>query len=358
MVNLNEEAFKFFKNKVVLVTGHTGFKGSWLSIWLNEFGAKVVGYALDPYTDKDNFNITDLSGKITDLRGDIRDYKKLLDIFKKYKPELIFHLAAQSLVRESYLNPKETYDVNIGGTVNILECCRQSSFVKGILIITSDKCYENKDWIWGYRENDPMGGRDPYSSSKGCVELITSAYMKSFFNSYHVAPLASVRAGNVIGGGDWAKDRLIPDCIRSLEKDMTIEIRNPLSTRPWQFVLEPLSGYLTLMIKMLEEPDVFTGGWNFGPYFNSIKPVKNIVELILRKWGKGEWQDISDPEAPHEAKALALDISKALAYLGWKPKLTVEESVVWTLDWYKQYLTEKNMYIFCKEQIQDYMRHE
>lgn len=356
MENMGLEIFdNIFYNKRILITGHTGFKGSWLSIWLNELGSKVLGYALDPYTENDNFQKAHLSEKIIDVRGDIRDYGKVTAVFKEYQPELVFHLAAQPLVREGYLYPKDTYDVNVTGTVNVLECCRRFSFVKGILIITSDKCYENKEWVWGYRENDPMGGHDPYSSSKGCAELITSAYQKSFFNKEGSAVLASARAGNVIGGGDWAKDRLVPDCIRSLESQESIRVRQPLSTRPWQFVLEPLGGYLTLMAQMLENPHRFSGGWNFGPYLNSIKPVKEIVNLVIDAWGEGTWQDLSDPNAPHEANALALDISKAGTYLNWTPVLDIEEAIHWTVEWYKIYKKENDMYPFCRQQIQDYM---
>ena len=348
---------EIFKNKTVLITGHTGFKGSWLSIWLNELGANVIGYALVPYTPKDNFVVTGLESKITHIIGDVRDYKRLKEVFTKYQPEFVFHLAAQPIVRESYLNPKETYDVNIGGTVNVFECCRLTNSVKVIINVTSDKCYENKEWIWGYRENDPMGGYDPYSSSKGCSELITAAYRKSFFNPDHFEEhgknLSSVRAGNVIGGGDWQKDRLIPDCIRSLENNKEIKLRNPDSTRPWQHVLEPLSGYLLLASKMYQEPGKFSGAWNFGPNHDSIVSVREIVSMIVEKWGNGRWADISDKNEPHEANLLSLDVSKARNFLDWYPKWNIQKCIEKTMEWYKN-INGNNLYDICYNQITEY----
>ena len=347
-----------FKDKTVLITGHTGFKGSWLSIWLRELGANVVGYALEPYTEKDNFVVTGLKEKITHIIGDIRNYKELKIVFDKYQPEFVFHLAAQAIVRESYLNPKETFEINVGGTVNVFECCRLTNSVKVIINVTSDKCYENKEWIWGYRENDPMGGYDPYSSSKGCSELITAAYRKSFFNpenyKKHGKSLSSVRAGNVIGGGDWQKDRLIPDCISALENNKPIEIRNPYAIRPWQHVLEPLSGYLLLALKMYKEPGKFSGAWNFGPNNESIISVGEIVSMIVGKWGNGRCADISDKKEPHEANLLSLDISKARNFLNWKPKWNIQKCIEKTCDWYKKY-SQQNIYDFCKKQIESYV---
>ena len=346
-----------FKDKTVLITGHTGFKGSWLSIWLKELGANVVGYALEPYTKRDNFVVTGLEDKITHIIGDVRDYKKLKEVFLKYKPEFVFHLAAQPIVRESFLNPKETYDINIGGTVNVFECCRLTDSVKVIINVTSDKCYDNKEWIWGYRENDPMGGYDPYSSSKGCSELITAAYRKSFFNpekfKKHGKALSSVRAGNVIGGGDWQKDRLIPDCIRALENNEPIEIRNPAATRPWQHVLEPLSGYLLLASKMYSEPEKFSGAWNFGPNYESVISVGEVVSMIVEKWGQGEWIDTSDKSAPHEANLLSLDISKARNLLNWHPRWSTNQCLSATLNWYRIY-KNNTMYDIGKQQINKY----
>lgn len=347
-----------YKGKKVLITGHTGFKGSWLSIWLNLMGAKVIGYALEPYTDRDNFVITKLEDKITHILGDVRVYQNLLNVFNKYEPDFVFHLAAQPLVRESYLNPKETYDVNIVGTVNVLECCRLTESVKVIINVTTDKCYENKEWIWGYRENDRLGGYDPYSSSKAGSEMVTAAYRQSFFNPGKVSEngkgLASVRAGNVIGGGDWQKDRLIPDCIGALENNEPVIIRNPSAIRPWQHVLEPLSGYLILAEKMFENPGQFCEAWNFGPEEESMKSVGEITDLIIKNWRKGSWQSQSEKNAPHETGILKLDISKAKMLFKWKPVWNIEKAVKKTIEWYNSY-KEKDMYHFCKEQIKMYM---
>jgi CDP-glucose 4,6-dehydratase len=347
----------FYKNKKVLVTGHTGFKGSWLSIWLLNLGANVIGYALDPYTSKDNFVVTDLLHKMTDIRGDIRDFEKFNSIVNEYNPEIIFHLAAQPIVRLSYDIPKETIETNVMGTTNVLETFRRAKNAKILIIITSDKSYENKEWIWGYRENDPVGGYDPYSASKGAAELIASAYIRSFFNpeefKKHGKVAATVRAGNVIGGGDWAKDRIIPDCVRSLEEDKLIEVRNPQSVRPWQHVLEPLNGYLLLASKMLEDPVKYSGAWNFGPDPESIITVKEVVGKVIKYYGKGTWKDVSNPNELHEAKLLNLDTSKARFFLGWKPKLNVDEAIKMTVEWYKKYQTE-NAYKICEDQIKSF----
>ncbi|MBC8185059.1 CDP-glucose 4,6-dehydratase [candidate division KSB1 bacterium] len=357
-MGLSNRLESFYNNKKVLITGHTGFKGSWLSIWLKMMGAKIVGYALEPYTERDNFVVTKLEYKITHIVSDVRDYQNLLNVFTKYEPEFVFHLAAQPLVRESYVNPKETYDVNIGGTVNVLECCRLTESVKVIINVTTDKCYENKEWIWGYRENYRLGGYDPYSSSKAGSEIVTAAYRQSFFNpekvSEHGKGLASVRAGNVIGGGDWQTDRLIPDCIGSLEKYEPVIIRNPSAVRPWQHVLEPLFGYLLLAEKMFENPGQYCEAWNFGPEEGSMKPVGEIADLVIQNWGKGSWQDQPEKNAPHETGILKLDISKAKTFLKWKPVWKIEKAVRKTIDWYKSY-KEKDMYQFCEEQIKLYM---
>ncbi len=351
-----EEFFDgIYKNKNVLVTGHTGFKGSWLSIWLNEMGANVIGYALDPYTEQDNFVVTNLSERITDIRGEIRDYDKLLKTFEEEKPEIVFHLAAQPLVRLSYKEPRETYEVNVMGTVNVLEAARQTDSVKAVVIITSDKCYENNEWIWGYRENDPMGGYDPYSSSKGCAELVTSAYTRSFFSSKDSnLTVASARAGNVIGGGDWAEDRLITDCITYLKEDKAIEIRSPEAIRPWQHVLEPLRGYLLLASKLYQNPEQYTGAWNFGPDEASIVTVGELVDKLVNKWGSGEWIDTSNNDEPHEAKLLKLDISKARHHLNWEPKLNFNQTINLVVDWYQN---ENVNYDFDVEQIKQYLNY-
>ncbi|MBC2856158.1 CDP-glucose 4,6-dehydratase [Cetobacterium sp. 2A] len=346
-----------YKGKKVLVTGHTGFKGSWLSIWLNELGAEVIGYSLDPYTQKDNFILCDLSKKMTDIRGDIRDKEKLGEVFIKYKPEIIFHLAAQPLVRLSYDIPLETYEVNVMGTINIMEEIRKSDSAKIGIFITTDKCYENQEQVWGYRENEPMGGYDPYSSSKGACEIAINSWRRSFFNpdvyEKHGKSIASVRAGNVIGGGDWAKDRIIPDCIRALEEKKVIDIRMPKAVRPWEHVLEPLSGYLLLGQRMLENPGKYCEGYNFGPTLDAIVPVWDVADMVKKFYGSGEMRDSSNLNAPHEAKLLLLDITKARFELDWKPTLTIENSIELTVEWYKRY-TEENVYNLCLQQIEKF----
>lgn len=348
-----------YKGKRVLVTGHTGFKGSWLSIWLRELGAEVIGYSLEAYTEKDNFVLSHLSEKIVDIRGDIRDRKHLREIFDKYKPEIVFHLAAQPLVRLSYDIPVETYETNLMGSINILEEIRSCENTKIGIMITTDKCYENKEQIWGYRENESFGGYDPYSSSKGACEIAIQSWRNSFFNpkdyEKHGKSIASVRAGNVIGGGDWAKDRIVPDCIRALEEDRDIEIRSPKSIRPWEHVLEPLSGYLLLGQKMMEDPIKYCEGWNFGPNLDAIVNVWEVAEKIVKDYGKGNLKDISNPNALHEAKLLLLDITKSRFELGWKPTLTIDGSIELTTEWYKRYLNE-DVYQLCVEQINEFSK--
>lgn len=347
----------FYKNKRVLITGHTGFKGSWLCIWLCALGATVIGYGLDPYTEDDNFVVSGLDNKVIDIRGDIRDCEKLERIFAKYKPEIIFHLAAQALVKESYENPKETYETNVMGTLNVMECIKNSISVKVSIMVTTDKCYKNIEQIWGYREDDPMGGYDPYSSSKGCAEILIDSYRNSFINpkdyKTHGKSIASARAGNVIGGGDWSRDRIIPDCIRALKENKDIEIRNPGAIRPWQHVLEPLNGYLLLASKMYEDGVSYCSGWNFGPNSDSIVSVGNIVETIIKKWGSGKCLDVSRHNAPHEANLLKLDCTKAKTYLKWSPKLNVDEAIKLTVDWYKEF-NDKDMFDLCLNQIKSY----
>ena len=345
-----------FKGKRVLVTGHTGFKGSWLSIWLQELGAEVIGVGLDPYSEKDNYVLSGIGRKIkADLRADIRDGERMKAIFAEYQPEIVFHLAAQPLVRLSYEIPVETYQTNVMGSINIMEACRITDSVKVVVMITTDKCYENREQIWGYREDEPMGGYDPYSSSKGAAEIAISSWRRSFFNpkdygkSHHVA-IASCRAGNVVGGGDWAKDRIIPDCIRALEADRPIEIRSPKAIRPWQHVLEPLSGYLLLASKMLQEPTRYCEGWNFGPRTESITPVWQVATLLTQFYGKGSLKDVSDPNALHEANLLMLDISKAHFRLNWQPHTNLTQCIQLTADWYKRYPHE-DVYTLCLEQI-------
>jgi len=350
---------QFWAGKKVLVTGHTGFKGSWHTIWLTMLGAEVAGYALEPLTPHDNFVLAGLDKKINHRTGDVRNYDQLLKCFCEVQPEIVFHLAAQPLVRESYKDPKSTYDINVGGTVNLLECCRQTDSVKVIVNVTTDKCYENKEWVWGYRENDRLGGYDPYSSSKACSELVTEAYRKSFFNpesfSLHGKSLASARAGNVFGGGDWQADRIVPDCIRALEKDTPVIVRSPHSIRPWQHVLEPLSGYLLLAEKMLKDPVEYAEGWNFGPTDASFLSVGSLVDKIVNVWGVGHWEDHSKPGALHETHLLKLDINKAKSLLEWSPLWKIEKAVAETVSWYKQYRSG-DMYDLCCHQITDYMK--
>lgn len=348
----------FYKGKKVLVTGHTGFKGSWLTIWLNELGAEVIGYALDPFSSDDNFVLSKVSDRIVDIRGDVRDKNKLDEVFKKYKPDIVFHLAAQPLVRLSYDIPVETYEVNVLGTINVLECIRRTEETKIGIMITTDKCYENKEQIWGYRENEPMGGYDPYSSSKGAAEIAINSWRRSFFNpskvESHGKAIASVRAGNVIGGGDWAKDRIIPDCIKALEEDKAIEIRSPKSIRPWEHVLEPLSGYLLLGQKLYNNPTLYAEGWNFGPELDSIVTVWDIAQKVIKNYGSGKLLDVSDSDDLHEAKLLALDVAKARFKLGWRPRLNIDQTVKLTVDWYRLYKTV-DVYDLCVDQINTFI---
>ena len=350
----------FYKGKRVLVTGHTGFKGSWLSIWLHELGAEVVGIGLEPYSEKDNYVLSGIGKKIkADIRADIRDGQKMKEIFAEYQPEIVFHLAAQPLVRLSYEIPVETYQTNVIGTINIMEAIRATESVKVGVMITTDKCYDNKEQLRGYKEDDPFGGYDPYSSSKGACEIAIQSWRRSFFNpedygkKHHVS-LASVRAGNVIGGGDWAKDRIIPDCIRALESDKPIDIRNPKAVRPWEHVLEPLSGYLLLAQKMWDNPTEFCEGWNFGPEQDSVSTVWEMAGQLVQSFGKGELRDVSNPNALHEAKLLMLDITKAKTRLGWKPRLDVNQTIDLVADWYKRYKSE-DVYGICVGEIEEFL---
>ncbi len=349
----------FYRGKRVLVTGHTGFKGSWLSIWLHALGAEVIGVGLDPATERDNFVLSGIGRKIhADIRADIRDGERMKKIFAEYRPEIVFHLAAQPLVRLSYECPVETYQTNVMGTINVMEAIRATDSVKVGVMITTDKCYENKEQIWGYRENEPMGGYDPYSSSKGATEIAIASWRRSFFNpaSYaqHGKSIASVRAGNVIGGGDWALDRIIPDCIRALEAGRPIDIRSPKAIRPWQHVLEPLGGYMLLAEKMWNAPTEYCEGWNFGPRAESISTVWDVATKVTKNYGSGELRDLSDPDALHEAQLLMLDISKAKFRLRWEPRMDIDRTIAMTVDWYKNY-TSKPVYDLCLKQINEYI---
>ncbi len=341
-----------YAGKKVLVTGHTGFKGSWLTLWLKEMGAEVIGYALDPYTESDNFVLSGLAEQVTDIRGDVRDYDTLKRVFDEYKPEIVFHLAAQPLVRLSYSCPKETFDTNTGGTVNVLEAVRTTDSVKVAVMITTDKCYENREIKYGYKEEDAMGGHDPYSASKGAAEIVIGGYRRSYGSPNKI--ISSVRAGNVIGGGDWSLDRLIPDCITAISRGEVIEVRNPFSTRPWQHVLEPLGGYLLLGARMWQFGEEYSGAWNFGPEEACVVEVHEITDTLIKCMGAGEWKDVSSDGGHHEAKLLGLDCTKAYTRLGWRQALTIDESIELTANWYKQYQLE-NAYDICKQQIQFYL---
>ena len=351
-----------YKNKKVLITGHTGFKGSWLSLWLLELGAKVIGYSLEPPTETNLFESINLKNRITHVFGDIRDEDCLLSVFEKHHPEFVFHLAAQSLVKRSYTEPKLTYETNIMGTINILESIRKTNSVRACVIVTSDKCYDNKEWVYGYRETDPMGGYDPYSSSKGCAELIVAAYRNSFFNpedysKSHRVVLSSARAGNVIGGGDWAEDRLIPDCIRTLSKKQEITIRASRATRPWQYILEPLFGYLLLAALMYEYGAKYSDSWNFGPDDEKIITVEELVKLAIRYWGKGSYK-LDNLQHPHEASLLKLDTSKARTLLGWKPIYNINKTIKRTINWYKNFyndMKKDELYKFTVGEIWKYV---
>lgn len=330
----------FYKKKRVLVTGHTGFKGSWLALWLHELGANITGLALPPNTKPSHFELIGLADLIHHVEGDVRDLKAVKHAFDIAEPEIVFHLAAQALVRDSYDDPKMTFDTNIGGAVNVLEAIRQCPSVKTAIIITSDKCYHNKEWIWGYRESDPLGGHDPYSASKGAVEIVSAAYRRSYFDQKGLGPhlgLATTRAGNVIGGGDWAKDRIIPDCIRALGKKQPIIVRNPDATRPWQHVLDPLHGYLFLATRLWENPDKFSGAWNFGPRTSDQITVRALADRFINTWGNGTIKTPHIKKAPHEAHLLNLNIDKAIFELKWQPVLDSSSAIDWTVNWYKSW---------------------
>ncbi len=344
----------FWQGKKVFLTGHTGFKGSWLSLWLQELGATVCGYALEPNTQPNLFTLAQVAKNMQSIIDDICDFEKLSSAIKQFQPDIILHLAAQPLVRYSYENPIETYSTNVMGTVNLLEAAKQCESVKVVVNVTTDKCYENKEWVWGYRENEPMGGHDPYSNSKACSELVTSAYRDSFYTKAGVA-LASARAGNVIGGGDWSKDRLIPDIISNIIAGQNIEIRYPDAIRPWQHVLESVSAYLLLAKKCFNEPKIYAEAWNFGPHLQEVIPVRNIVEQMLKKWNSQvKWLDVSDKDTPHETNYLKLDIAKAMGKLHWQPKLTLSNALDLTVEWYKVWHKGENMRELTLKQIKDY----
>ena len=342
---------KFYKGKRVLITGDTGFKGSWLAYWLQSMGAMVYGYALPPVNSNDHFNLLELAKLINHTDGDILNFEHLRKKFEETKPEIVFHLAAQAIVRYSYDNPKLTFDTNVAGSVNLLEMIRQVDSVKSLIFVTSDKCYRNNEWIWGYRENDELGGHDPYSASKAAAEIVFSSYLDSFFKNNRYLGLASVRAGNVIGGGDWSADRIVPDCIRAFIRNEEIAIRNPQSTRPWQHVLEPLSGYMSLAQKLYENPNEYSGSWNLGPAMTSIKTVKELTERIISVFGRGSIVYGQTDQEKHEAGLLHLNCDKAIHRLGWDPVWNFEQTVIQTAEWYKGYMNGTDARILSKNNI-------
>lgn len=349
---------EFWKGKKVFLTGHTGFKGAWLSLWLQDCGAILKGYGLAPNTQPNLFEVAMVVDGMESVIADIRDLEKLTLSMFDFAPDIVIHMAAQPLVRRSYMNPVETYSTNVMGTVNLFEAVRNVASVKAVVNVTTDKCYENKEWIWGYREDEPMGGYDPYSNSKGCAELITAAYRRSFFNYGGSAKIASGRAGNVIGGGDWAPDRLIPDIFNAFENNEPVSVRNPSSTRPWQHVLEPLSGYLALAERLYHDGDEYAEGWNFGPVDEDVKPVREVIEYLVEHWGAGASWIFDDTAQPHEAQLLKLDISKAKNLLKWTPEWSLFRALDSIIDWQKEWIKRGDMKAFTLKQILQYEQHQ
>jgi CDP-glucose 4,6-dehydratase len=349
----------FWNSRKVFLTGHTGFKGSWMIFWLRSMGAEVCGYALDPATKPSLYRILDLDNQIRSVCGDIRDLGALESAMRDFEPEIVFHMAAQPLVRLSYQGPVETYAVNILGTVHLLDAVRRTPSVRSVVVVTSDKCYENQEWHWPYREHEPMG-HDPYSSSKGCAELVTAAYRRSFFhsngNAGHQVAVASARAGNVIGGGDWAPDRLVPDIMRAWTAGEPVVIRNPEAVRPWQHVLEPLAGYLCLAERLFVDGPAFAEGWNFGPADSDARPVRYLVSELARLWGKGAaWRSV-EPERLHEANLLRLDSSKARARLGWSAHWSLDQTLANSVEWYKAFCCGQDVRALTLNQIQSFVQ--
>lgn len=347
---------EFWDGKRVFLTGHTGFKGSWLSLWLQQMGAIVKGYALEPNTSPNLFELAEVAKNMESEIGDITNLSQIKDSMHTFNPDILIHMAAQPLVRLSYDEPVLTYATNVMGTVNVLEAARTCNNLKAIVSVTTDKCYENKESVWGYRENEPMGGYDPYSSSKGCAELVTAAYRYSFFNSEDSAAIASARAGNVIGGGDWAEDRLIPDILKSFEKKRPVIVRNPMATRPWQHVLEPLSGYLVLAEHLFNEGKSYAEAWNFGPKDDDCKPVSWILDKMVAKWNDQVSWELDKNNNPHEAGYLKLDCSKAAAKLNWKPKWNLDFTLDKIINWHQSFLNGSNIQDECLNEIAEYQR--
>lgn len=346
----------FWNGKRVFLTGHTGFKGSWLSLWLQQMGAIVKGYALEPNTSPNLFELAEVANNMESEIGDITDLSQIKDSMHTFNPDILIHMAAQPLVRLSYEEPVLTYATNVMGTVNVLEAARTCKNLKAIVSVTTDKCYENKEWAWGYRENEPMGGHDPYSSSKGCAELVTSAYRNSFFNSENSAAIASARAGNVIGGGDWAEDRLIPDILKSFENKIPVIVRNPMATRPWQHVLEPLSGYLVLAEHLFTEGKSYAEAWNFGPKDEDCKPVSWILDKMVANWNDQATWELDKNNNPHEAGYLKLDCSKAASKLNWQPKWNLDFTLGKIINWHQHFLNGSNIQDECLNEIEEYQK--
>lgn len=349
---------QFWAGKKVFLTGHTGFKGSWMALWLHDLGANVTGYALNPPTTPSLFQEAEVTSAIKkSYIGDIKNKAFLTECLQESDADIVIHMAAQPLVLHSYDDPLESYQTNVIGTANVFEAIRQTPSVKAVVNITTDKCYENKEWLWGYRENEAMGGHDPYSSSKACAELVTTTYQKCFFNDKSPVCLASVRAGNVIGGGDWASNRLIPDFLKAIEQESKLTIRNPHAIRPWQHVLEPLAGYLLLAEKLYgKEGKQYVGGWNFGPHDDDAKPVSWIANALCDTWGKAAAWELDNPKLKfqHEAQYLKLDCSKAKSLLCWTPKLTLGNALNWIVDWHKSYLNGEDMLDITRQQIRQF----
>ena len=348
----------FWRGKRVFLTGHTGFKGSWLSLWLQHLGAELTGYALQPPTQPNLFEKARVGAGMTSIVGDIRDGAKLMAAMRDAVPEIVIHMAAQPLVRRSYIDPVETYSTNVMGTVHLLEATRKCASLRSVVNVTTDKCYENREWLWPYRENDAIGGSDPYSSSKGCAELVTAAYRNSYFNAkchaQHQLALASARAGNVIGGGDWAEDRLVPDTLRAFSQGAPVMIRNPHAVRPWQHVLEPLRGYLTLAERLFTEGASYAEAFNFGPREDDAKPVEWIVGRLAAKWGDSAVWRLDGVSHPHEASLLRLDVSKAADRLAWRPALNLEAGLQLTVDWIRGYYNGQDPHDLTLAQISKY----
>lgn len=342
-----------YRGRKVLVTGDTGFKGAWLAFWLHRLGAHVLGYALPPRRDQNPYRLLGLSRKIRHVNGDIRDQNRFQRVMKEFSPEFLFHLAAQSLVRPSYESPVETFSVNVGGTATVLEACRRAPKLRSVVLITSDKCYRNREWVWGYRETDSLGGDDPYSASKAAAETVYTAFARSYFDGSSTG-VATVRAGNVIGGGDWAKDRVIPDCVRALKRGAPIVLRRPEATRPWQHVLEPLSGYLTLAVALADRPKEFAGSWNFGPNEEACLPVRSLVKTFLAHWGGGRVEVRREVGGLRETTFLFLNCDKAKRLLSWRPRWTVDKALAETARWYQNAERKEHLTDLTWQQIQEY----